>query len=335
MASSHPASLFSALLLALLPSSQAATQYCGVSLASAEFGKTPGVYDKDYTYPNQKEVDYFMSKGMQTFRLPFLWERVQPALNGELDAGELKHISEFVSATTAKGAHVVLDLHNYARYQQKAVGSEAVPNAALADVWKLLATTFKDNPRVIFGLMNEPNGMPTEQWRDAANAGIAGIRSAGAKNLILVCGNGFSGGHSWEGNWYGTPNATVMLGIVDPGKNFAFEIHQYLDADSSGSKPGAVSATVGSEKLAGVTRWLKEHKCRGFLGEFGGSGDVISVAALDDMLKLLDSNSDVWLGWTYWAAGPWWGKDYFASIEPLDGKDRPQMESLLRHVPGR
>jgi endoglucanase len=84
-----------------------------------------------------------------------------------------------------------------------------------------------------------------------------------------------------------------------------------------------------------VTRWLKEHKLRGFLGEFGGSGDPTSVAALDDMLKLLDSNTDVWLGWTYWAAGPWWGPGYFASIEPLDGKDRPQMSALRQHVPSR
>ena len=163
------------------------------------------------------------------------------------------------------------------------VGSEDVPNVALADVWTRLADAFKDNPRVIFGLMNEPHGMPTEQWKDAANAGIAAIRGTKATNLILVCGNGYSGGHSWAGDWYGTPNAKAMLEIKDPGNNFAFEIHQYLDPDSSGTKPIAVSANIGSERLAGVTRWLRENKRRGFLGEFASAVDAASLAALDDM----------------------------------------------------
>ncbi len=314
------------------PALAEAEKHRGVSLAGGEFGKAPGVLFKDYVYPNQKEVDYFLSKGMTTFRLPFLWERIQPELRAPLSAAELKHLAEFVSATTAKGAFVVLDLHNYARYQGKVVGSEEVPHAALADVWTRLSEAFKDNRRVIFGLMNEPHGMPTEQWKDAANAGISAIRATKATNLILVCGNGYSGGHAWAGDWYGTPNAKAMLDVKDPGNNFAFEIHQYLDSDSSGTKPIAASPTIGSERLAGVTRWLRENNRRGFLGEFASAADATSLAALDDILKHLDSNSDVWTGWTYWAAGPWWGPNYFASVEPAaDGKDRPQMATLLTH----
>ncbi|HIB99683.1 TPA: glycoside hydrolase family 5 protein, partial [Candidatus Poribacteria bacterium] len=45
----------------------------------------------------------------------------------------------------------------------------------------------------------------------------------------------------------------------------------------------------------------------------------------------IDDNTDVWLGWTYWAAGPWWG-DYMFSIEPKIGEDRPQMVILEKHI---
>ena len=74
--------------------------------------------------------------------------------------------------------------------------------------------------------MNEPNTMPTEQWVSASNAAISAIRTAGANNLILVPGNAWTGAHSWSDSWYGTPNATVMRGVVDPGHHFAFELHR-------------------------------------------------------------------------------------------------------------
>ena len=59
--------------------------YRGVNLAGAEFGTAlPGTEDRDYKWPTSSEVDYFVSKGMNTFRIGFKWERLQPVANGEL-----------------------------------------------------------------------------------------------------------------------------------------------------------------------------------------------------------------------------------------------------------
>ena len=41
----------------------------------------------------------------------------------------------------------------------------------------------------------------------------------------------------------------------------------------------------------------------------------------------LESNADVWSGWTWWAAGPWWGS-YMYSLEPSGATDKPQMSTL-------
>src|SRR5687768_6408262 len=69
----------------------------GVNLCGAEFGEKelPGVYDKHYTYPTAKSLDYYKSKGLMLVRLPFRWERMQPALNGPLDAAELGRLDAF------------------------------------------------------------------------------------------------------------------------------------------------------------------------------------------------------------------------------------------------
>jgi hypothetical protein len=70
---------------------------------------------------------------------------------------------------------------------------------------------------------------------------------------------------------------------------------------------------------------------RGFLGEFGAAANDTCSAAVDDLLDHLEANRDVWLGWAWWAAGPWWG-DYMFTLEPEDGTDRPQMDVLEPHL---
>jgi endoglucanase len=308
-------------------------QWRGVSLAGAEFGESnlPGTYNTHYVYPTVTSVSYFKAKGMNMVRLPFLWERLQPTLNQAFDATELQRLDNFVQQVTATGVTVLIDPHNYARYHGNLIGSTAVPNTAFADFWSRLATQYKDNPNVAFGLMNEPNTMPTEQWLTSANAALAAIRSAGANNLVTVPGNAWTGAHSWTQSWYGTANGTVMKGINDPAKNMIFEVHQYLDSDSSGQVATCASATIGSERLSAFTTWLRANGYRAMLGEFAGGDNATCNQAVADMLKHMTTNKDVWAGWTWWAAGPWWGS-YIYSIEPSGTTDKPQMAVLQPYL---
>jgi endoglucanase len=328
-------SQFAWLLAAVLivPTAAAQLRYAGVNLAGAEFGEgnLPGQYGVHYIYPTAAEVDYFTGKGMNTIRLPFRWERLQQSAYAAFDGAELARLDAIVTDITGKNAYVILDPHNYARYYGGIIG-QGIDVAVFADFWSRLAQHYKNNPRVIFGLMNEPHTMPTGLWRDDANAAIAAIRAAGATNLILVPGNAWTGAHSWNQTWYGTANAVEMLAISDPGNNYAFELHQYLDGDSSGTSGNCISDTIGSQRLAEVTGWLRDHGKRGFLGEFAGGRNPTCYAALDDLLGYIDANDDVWIGWTYWAAGPWWG-EYIFTLEPdAQGADRPQMTVLEKHL---
>jgi endoglucanase len=322
---------------AILSVAQAATAdnrfLTGVNIAGAEFnGKTlPGVAGKDYFYPKPVTLDHFASEGMNVIRVPFRWERIQPSLNGELDAAEYRRLADTMHEATAKKLFVILDVHNYAAYRGAPIGSPDVPVSAFANLWKRLAGKFRKETQVGFGLMNEPKGLPTETWLAATNAAIAQIRAAGAKNLVFVPGNGWTGAHSWFGKSYGTPNAAVMLGVNDPADNYVYELHQYLDSNYSGTHAECKNETVGVTTLTAVTEWLRQHHKRGFLGEFGAGSNPTCMAALDAMLGYMDRNRDAWLGWTYWAAGAWPAR-YFTSVQPVDGADTPQMRVLLKHV---
>jgi endoglucanase len=306
----------------------------GVNLAGPDFGQNvPGVFNIDYTYPTTDEIDYFVARGMNVFRFPFLWERMQPTLNGELDPQELARLRLVVSYATRAGASALLDPHNYARRDGTLIGSDALPDAAFADFWGKLATVFKDDQRAIFGLMNEPHDLGpggTQRWLGSVNAAIATIRAAAAANLVLVPGNLWTGAWSWTEVSDGASNAQVMAGVVDPGNRFAFEVHQYLD-DGSGAGTECVSASIGFERVADFTAWARRTGVRGFLGEFGAPATNTCRYAVDNLLGYLGDNPDVWLGWTWWAAGPWWG-DYAMSIEPSSKGDAPQMAILTRYL---
>ena len=306
----------------------------GVSLAGAEFGesKLPGSYGADYIYPANESVGYYKAKGMNLVRVPFRWERLQPQLNQDFDAAELARLKSLVDAAAAHGVDVLLDPHNYARYRGEIVGSDAVPHTAFADFWRRLALQFKDNPHILFGLMNEPHSMATETWVAAANAGIAAIRGTGASNVITVPGNGWTGAHSWSQNFYGTPNAQAMLNVTDSGNKLLFEVHQYLDGDSSGQSATCVSPTIGVERLRDFTGWLKANGKRGLLGEFAGGDNDTCRQAVSATLQYMKDNGDQWAGWVWWAGGPWWPADYIYDIEPKAGSDRPQMQWLAPYL---
>lgn len=305
----------------------------GVNLAGADFGQNiPGVYGTDYRYPTHDDVDYFYDKGLRMLRVTFKWERLQRSLGAEFDPVELGRLDDLVGYALQKGAVVLLDPHNYARYGGKLIDSDvagAPTRAHFADFWTRLAGHFRDESRVLFGVVNEPYGISPEAWLVINNAAIAAIRATGATQPIFVPGVAYSGAHSW----ISTRNGEVMLGVVDPLDNYVYDVHQYFDSDSSGTSRTCVSATIGVERLQKFTAWLIEHNKRGFLGEFGASVDPPCLPAIDNMLSYIDQHRDVWVGWTYWAGGSRWPtqEKYTVKVNE-DGTPKLQLLELLKHL---
>jgi endoglucanase len=327
----------------------AVIHFTGVNLSGAEFGGVPrpgnlGTYGSSYTYPTSAEVTYYMGKGMNIFRLPFRWERMQPTQMGELQTTELARMDTFVNFATSHGAHVIIEPHNFQRYypdpgnfQQSAQGlvGSAVPDAALVDFWTKLADHYKDNGRVIFNLMNEPAVVSTSQLVTTTNQVIAGIRSTGATNTLHVPGTSWTGAHSWVSSG----NATAMLNVVDPAKNMVYEAHQYFDYNSSGSadyendkinppeprdfaqigtNANPNNINIGVQRLTAFTNWLRQHELRGFLGEFAlpnkrfGSGPDLTTGDPFNRSMIADETLKATLDYInanadVWEGWAWWG----------------------------
>ncbi|KAJ3995996.1 endoglucanase 1 [Lentinula boryana] len=190
------------------------------------------------------------------------------------------------------------------------IGDTTDPNAATTEqfqeFWTELASRFVDNPQVVFGINNEPHDMATSLILQNDQAAINGIRSTGATQLILAPGNGFTGGHSWTQvtGANDDPSSEWLNQIVDPLNNTAIDIHEYLDEDFSGSHDTCTQP--GPSNLAALTTWLQENNLKAIVSEFGGSNDPTCLELVPELINYLSEN-DVYIGWSAWAAGPFWG----------------------------
>jgi aryl-phospho-beta-D-glucosidase BglC (GH1 family) len=308
----------------------------GLSISGAEWGSRNGPFGWG-PFPTQTEADYYKGKGMNILRMDFAWERLQPTLSQALDATELASLKAAVKAGTGNGQTVLLNPHNFARYDGHVIGDPndtTVSNSAFADFWARLAVAFMDEPLVQFGLMNEPHDMPTAQWASAAQAAVTAIRATGAGHWITLPGNGYTS--AW--NWFDNQNDQSMPSVNDPLGRMVYEVHQYLDDNGSGAGTECSSTTAGVDRLKAFTAWLKAQKAKAFLAEFAGPNTVTCKAAVQGLLTHLNQNTDVWIGWAWWAGGPWQagGDGYQNSIEPdnlvAPVTDKPQMGWLLPYL---
>jgi len=311
------------------------TFFHGVNLPQAGFAGQvlPGIHGQHYQWHAPSDVDMYLGMGANILRIPFLWERMQPKLFESLKPEELAFLDALVAKAAERKVTIIVDVHNYGMYYGKVIGSKEVPVSAYLDLWTRLATHFRDNPYVVFGLMNEPHEHKPDAWAPIAQAAVKAIRDTGAKQLILVPGAGYSGAHLWLQKDGNLSNAEALIDIKDPAKNFIYEAHIYFDADVSGAHATCVNGEVGVERLKDFTAWLRQKGRKAFLGEFGASKDPVCLEALQKTLQYMSDNNDVWYGWTYWAAAERFG-DYMFNIYPPDAQKFPQVDVLKKAMMG-
>jgi endoglucanase len=185
---------------------------------------------------------------------------------------------KLIKACLSTGAYCAIDLHNFARWNGKIIGQDGGPsNDQFADIWKQLATKYKDNEKVVFGLMNEPHDVDITAWASSCQAAVTAIRNMGATTqMILLPGNNFSSAGTFVSNGSGA----ALIGVKNPDGTTAgliLDIHKYLDVDNSGNHDECT--TDNTEAFAEVAQFLRENGRKGLVSETG-AGSTASVCLI-------------------------------------------------------
>jgi hypothetical protein len=272
----------------------------GVNCAGAEFGGpvteltstfsnvNRGTSPSQYQWNGLATYQYMFSRGHRLARIPFRWERIQPALGQPLDAAELQRMRDSVSAAQQAGLEIVLDVHNYGAYWldsngtgiRYSIGTPQVTFDHFADLWTRLAQEFNAYPGVIgYGLMNEPVNMTgvdgktaAETWEVAAQRAADAIRAValpnGASHRWIIVG-----GYQWSGTWSPGVNHSGPF-VTDAQSKVMYEAHQYFDFDSSGTYSTHELVPVQQENWI---RWEPNVAMWDIANDLGDGKEVYSV----------------------------------------------------------
>lgn len=324
----------------LLPSTCASPRdyLMGVNIAGAEFAnKNP-----DYGWPSAKTLDYFQSKGFKLIRLPFAWERLQPALGGELDQRYADNLVKTISMIGERGMLVLLDLHNYAKYNGKTIAQGGFTYEQFGDVWDRIAKLVVPVQKHIwgYGLMNEPY-ITTDQKIPFWQAGIDAVRTYDPTHRITVSGEALKS----------DPDPR-QFHLKDPARAIVYETHFYFDHDNSGKyartwadevgrpKP-VVNPMIGVQRLKRFFEICEKNQVDCMVGEFGApAGDGVDPHWLEAMDNVMQYIHEHRITFTYWAAGEYWsrkGTSYIIGENGWrpgehEGEDRPQMKLLSKYI---
>lgn len=315
--------------------------YVGTNLSGPDLNPQtlPGTVNVDYIWPRAEDLSYWLGKGCNIIRQPFLWERMQHTQFGPLDTAQLSYLDAVVNTVTGAGAVLVADVHNEGYGYGNLVGSTGTPTTALCDLWTKLAVHYAGNQKVVFDIMNEPAAaIGVANWTAIVNQVLIAIRNTGARNTCLI-----EGLSDDAASFIINGDAQGMLGVFDPISNSCVEVHQYLNADGNGDTGDIVATTIGRQRVAAVTAWARSHGLKLYLGETGGPPNAAGAAAIADLLAYLQTNSDVWFAATMWGAFaypptyPLLSQPLRLNVfNPTTGAivDQPQASALFSYAPG-
>ncbi|KAN0102309.1 glycoside hydrolase family 5 protein [Hyaloscypha variabilis] len=234
-----------------------------------------------------------------------------------LDATNVVKYDQLVQACLATGAKCIIDIHNYARFNDEIIGQGGPTNEVFADLWSQIATMYKSEPNVIFGIMNEPHNIPDMSiWADTVQAAVTAIRQAGATTqMILLPGNNFTSAQTFVSNG-SAGNLSRVHNLDGTNTSLIFDVHKYLDFDNSGTHTECTSNHI-ADTFMPLAVFLKANNRIAFLTETGGGNTASCLTDLCNTLTFINANPDTYLGYVGWAAGGFAPVGYNLTMTPF------------------
>ncbi|KAG0147469.1 hypothetical protein CROQUDRAFT_698651 [Cronartium quercuum f. sp. fusiforme G11] len=277
----------------------------GVNMPGMEFGiDNNGKKGPNPSYaPPKSQISHYLKKGksvLNTIRIPIGWQYIQPTLKGDLDKTQLATLDSLIDEVLDNKGFAILDLHNFGRRDGKIVGESDLAVDALIDVWVKLAQHYKEKPRVVFGLMNEPHDQDSKKWIGVVDQLVQSIRNANAtQNIITLPGNQWSHLKTFADDYNGG-----MSAIRNPNNTFdglIFEIHQYFDNDGSGTSKECNKDLL--DELSSVAALLKKDGRQALIGEMGGGNTKSCADIITKFSKAALAFYPSFAGLVSWAGG--------------------------------
>jgi endoglucanase len=278
------------------------------------------------------EADYFKQireAGFNSVRIPIRWSAhagAKPPYT--IHSTFYKRVDWAIEQALSHKLAVVINVHHYDELYREP--EKHFPR--LLVLWKQIAEHYRTQPdRLIFELLNEPNGKLTdERWQQMITPLLEAIRASNPRRMVIV----------GPGHWNNLDHLE-KLHLPEEDRRLIVTFHYYSPFEFT--HQGALWAP-GSQKWKGTTwtdtpeqraklqkdlakasEWAKKHQRPLYLGEFG----AYSQADMDSRARWTRAVARVaekhGMSWAYWEFGAGFGV-YDPKAQTWR---RPLLEALL------
>nr|VWO94258.1 Beta-xylanase (EC [Ganoderma boninense] len=275
----------------------------GVNTAGYDFSvATDGSFNGTGVSPPPAQFTHFAKQGANLFRIP--WQLMTPEVGGPINETWFSNFYDVTvqsALSSSPNTFVIVDLHNYARWNGQIIAQGGPTNDQFASVWTQLAQKYGSNERVIFGIMNEPHDVPDiATWVDSVQFVVNAVRNAGSKNFLLLPGSSWSSAQAFP-----TEAGPLLVKVTDPlgdTSKLIFDVHKYLDSDNSGTHPDCTTDNV--DVLTTLVSFLKSNGNRqAILSETGGGNTASCETLVGNELSFVKNSFPTLVGFSAWSAG--------------------------------
>ncbi len=235
----------------------------------AEGSWTEGVVAQKYFFDDYRKM------GFDSVRIPITWggakkpsERLDSESPYSVDPSFMSRVEELADWAIDAGLTVVVNAHHEDWIRTKTGSSLSAAKPRFEALWRQIAERFKDwPPRLVFEVLNEPNGPITESEVVALNADILGIiRSSGGFNGTRAV---ILGGDQW-GSMAALTDRTFAL---PADSHIIASFHNYnpwnFAGESSGKWGSRADTSQMTNDLEAVAKWAAKRGVPLYMGEYG------------------------------------------------------------------
>ncbi len=206
--------------------------------------------------------DLYKQAGFNFVRIPVRWDNYTgKSAPYKVSETWLNRIGEVLDWGLSRGLFIIVNSHHDEWIMQNY--SSQVNRDRFDSIWSQIATRFKDKPdRLIFEIMNEPNGPITREQNDEMHRRVLSIiRKTNPARLVVFQGNNWGGSN--ELLQAAIPNDKYVIGSFHSYDPYNFGLQ------GQGTWGTSADYNMLRLKFISVKDWSVKNNIPVLLGEFG------------------------------------------------------------------
>jgi endoglucanase len=245
---------------AISPQAAVAAMGIGINMGNTLDAPREG----DWALPAQAHYfkDYEKA-GFDHVRVPITWDahtaKTSPyAVDGEF----MDRVEQVVDWALAQGYYVIINAHHEAWLKQQY--AEAANRVRFDVIWTQISRRFQNkSPRLLFEILNEPEGMTTAQVNELNARVLDIIRASNPQRLVVFSGNGFT-------------SVDRLLEAAVPDDDYLIgNFHSYDPWEFAGQCTRSWGSQADIDALADIYQrahhWSQENNVPVMVNEFGAA----------------------------------------------------------------